>query len=54
MDEIRINQVYKHFKGGLYRVIAVGKHSANLEEVVVYQSLYDHQVWVRPLSEWFV
>ena len=42
---------YKHFKRNEYEVIAVGKHSETLEEMVVYKALYgDKQIWVRPLK----
>jgi hypothetical protein len=41
--------LYKHYKGNLYRVLGVGRHSETLEEMVVYQELYgDHGLWVRP------
>lgn len=42
---------YRHYKGNLYQVLAVAKHSETLEQLVVYVSLYDNpesQVWVRP------
>lgn len=44
---------YKHYKGNLYEVIAIAKHSETLEDVVVYRCLYDNpqsQIWVRPLQ----
>jgi hypothetical protein len=41
---------YKHYKGGLYEVIGVAKHSETLEELVVYRHLDDQSLWVRPLS----
>ena len=45
--------IYRHFKGGLYRVLGVARHSETLEELVVYQSCVDaSQLWVRPLSMW--
>lgn len=54
-----IGQIYKHFKGGLYEIIAEGKDSETLEDVVVYKSLYDSPdfvmgtVWVRPRPNFF-
>lgn len=40
---------YRHFKGGKYKVLAIGQDSESLAPVVVYQALYgDQKVWVRP------
>ncbi len=45
--------LYKHFKGNMYEVIGVCKHSETLEEMVVYKALYgEGGLWVRPLSMW--
>ena len=42
---------YRHYKGGEYKVIGVAKHTETLEDLVVYQALYDkHNLWVRPLA----
>ncbi len=45
--------LYRHFKGNLYRVLGVARHSETLEKLVVYQALYGERgLWVRPLSMW--
>ncbi len=45
--------VYKHYKGNYYRVIGIARHSETLEDMVVYQGLYEKGgLWVRPLSMW--
>ena len=39
---------YIHYKGGLYKVIGTAIHSETGEELVVYKSLSDNKLWVRP------
>lgn len=49
--------VYRHYKGGLYRVHAIATFESTHEPVVVYESLQDSgefpegTYWVRPLRE---
>ena len=44
---------YRHFKGNMYEVIGVAKHSESLEEMVVYRALYGSgDLWIRPVSMW--
>ncbi len=43
--------IYKHYKGNLYKVFAIAKHSETLEDMVVYQALYgEYGLWVRPAT----
>jgi hypothetical protein len=40
---------YRHYKGNLYEVLGVARHSETEEELVVYRALYgDGGLWVRP------
>ena len=49
-----MEKYYKHFKGGVYRLIGIAKDSETLEEMVVYQAMYgDRQMWVRPAEMFF-
>ncbi len=45
--------VYRHFKGKEYFVYGIVRHSETLEELVLYDCLYDNPsgtTWVRPVS----
>lgn len=47
--ELRINGIYKHFKGDLYLVEDVVLHSETKEKMVLYRALYDDcKRYVRP------
>lgn len=42
---------YRHYKGGMYEVLGVSRHSETLEPLVVYRPLYnDSGWWVRPYA----
>lgn len=44
-----MEQYYRHFKGNIYRILHIAKHSETLEDMVVYQAMYGEKcIWVRP------
>lgn len=47
--------IYQHYKNPdhRYRVIGTALHSETLEELIVYETLYDNpksKLWARPIS----
>lgn len=50
---IEIGKLYKHYKGNVYKVIALAKHSETTEDMVVYQNVEKGDIWVRPKSMWY-
>ena len=52
MEEVKIGQVYRHFKGNYYFVENVAYNSETKERMVVYKPLYPRNdgrsLWVRP------
>lgn len=54
--EVPVDALFQHYKGKRYKILAVGRHSEDLELYVVYEGQYhcesfgDKPVWVRPLK----
>jgi hypothetical protein len=42
--------IYRHYKGNLYEVLSIARHSETEEWMIVYRTLYEETstVWVRP------
>lgn len=54
MEEIRLNHVYEHHKGGKYLVLGIAEESTNARKgnrVVIYVSLTYGKVRCRDLEE---
>lgn len=42
---------YRHYKGGLYSVIGIARHSETGEFLVIYRPEYgERALWARPLA----
>lgn len=49
MQELKVNGIYKHFKGDYYIVEGIGIHSETKGKYVIYRGLYgDREVYLRP------
>lgn len=50
---LKLNGIYRHYKGKMYKVHQIVRHSETLEELVFYETLYESpggKWWVRPLA----
>ena len=48
--ELKLGE-YKHYKGGMYRVLSIATHTETTERMVVYQDSTDpSKIWVRPIA----
>ena len=48
---LKLNAIYKHFKGEYYLVMDIVNHSETGEQLVLYRALYgDNKLYVRPLD----
>ena len=52
MNELKINGIYKHFKGDYYIVVDIALDSDTLNKCVIYRGLYgDGPLYVREYEE---
>jgi len=50
---LKLNAIYRHYKGKMYKVHQLVRHSETLEELVLYETLYENPAgrwWVRPAT----
>lgn len=55
LDAPKRGEVYRHYKGDLYRIVLLAEHSNDEEWMVVYEPMYEHPdapYFTRPLREW--
>lgn len=53
INQINTNDVWQHYKGKQYRIIALACHPEELTLYVVYEALYNNpvsQIWHRPME----
>ena len=49
--KIKVNSLYKHFKGHIYKVIAIAKDSEDLSLKIVYENVETKEIWIRNYNE---
>ena len=48
--EVKEGQIYRHFKGHVYKILCFGKDSETLEKLVVYKNIDNGEIWVRTFN----
>lgn len=57
LDDVKIGQIYQHFKGSYYVVGGFARDTETLDVLVLYSKTRksemdnDNEVWARPLKE---
>ena len=52
MQEISVGKIYRHYKGNIYKIIALAKHSETSEDMIIYQNVEKGDIWTRPKTMW--
>ena len=48
MNEVKVGQIYRHFKGSLHTILNIALDSETTERMIVYDHVGTEEVWVRP------
>lgn len=51
--ELKVGQMWQHYKGKQYKMLVFCKHSETGEELVVYQRQEDGNTFARPVDLFF-
>lgn len=44
---------FRHFKGNIYEIITIAKHTETEEDMVIYRAKETNKIWCRPASIFF-
>lgn len=50
MEDVIVGALYQHYKGNIYKVVALAKHTETGEELVIYTD--GTHTWARPKRMW--
>ena len=49
-SDVKGGALYRHFKGGLYRVCGFATHTETEETMVIYEDVEWGKIWARPIA----
>lgn len=51
--DIKTGGIYRHYKGNIYRVLCLARHTETMEDMVIYQdTAHPEKIWARPAAMW--
>lgn len=50
--DIQVGDVWQHYKGNLYEIVELGFIEHGVVPAVIYKSMTDDIIWVRPIIQW--